>query len=422
MTNEIKKVKLGELCEITSSKRIYMRDYVKEGIPFYRSKEIIEKFKHKTVTSPLYISEEKFSEIEQKFGSPEPEDILLTSVGTIGVPYFIKRGEKFYFKDGNLTWFRNFKETTTSKYIYYWLQSPEGKKEINQQIIGSTQKALTISSIKEMQVSLPSLNIQGLVVKILDNINSKLEINNKMNKTLEETAMLLYKHWFVDFGSFQDEEFVDSEIGLIPEGWEIKSLKELYNFSSGGTPSRKKEEYYKEGSFNWVKTKELKDSFIFKTEEKITEEAIENSSAKLLPKGTVLLAMYGATVSQLGILGSDSTTNQACCALDSKGELTNSLAYLYLKYNRTWIKSLANGGAQQNINQQMVKGLKVAVPINKNSLSDLLKRIENIFALIEANQREIDKLAETRDYLLPKLLSGEIDLSDAEQRVEEATK
>ena len=102
------KVKLGDCCEITSSKRIFYSEYAAFGIPFYRSKEIIERSQGKSISEPLYITNQRYDEIKCKFGTPVAGDMLLTSVGTIGIPYIVKATDKFYFKDGNLTWFRRF--------------------------------------------------------------------------------------------------------------------------------------------------------------------------------------------------------------------------------------------------------------------------------------------------------------------------
>lgn len=117
------KVKLGNVCEITSSKRIFYSEYVDDGVPFYRSKEIIESDEGKVIENPLYISVDKYNEIKEKFGVPQIGDMLLTSVGTIGIPYIIKKKDCFYFKDGNLTWFRDFREGLNSKYLYYWINN-----------------------------------------------------------------------------------------------------------------------------------------------------------------------------------------------------------------------------------------------------------------------------------------------------------
>lgn len=138
-----------DIVEIRSSKRIYYKDYVENGVPFYRSKEVILRSKGLSVDNPLYISQEKFDELKNKYGVPKTNDILLTSVGTIGIPYLVKESDEFYFKDGNLTWFSNFSKDIESRYLLYWFQSEIGKKAIDNIVIGSTQKALTMVQLKK---------------------------------------------------------------------------------------------------------------------------------------------------------------------------------------------------------------------------------------------------------------------------------
>ncbi|MBR9847383.1 MAG: restriction endonuclease subunit S, partial [Algicola sp.] len=138
---------------------------------------------------------------------------------------------------------------------------------------GATRNALTKSMIENFELKLPPLPEQKAIAKILSAIDDKIENNLAINKTLEDMAMALYKHWFVDFGPFQEGNFVESELGLIPEGWEVSNIGTLYKTSSGGTPSRKKMEYYDKGTIPWIKSKELNNSFIIDTEEKITEIA-----------------------------------------------------------------------------------------------------------------------------------------------------
>ncbi|NOU84242.1 hypothetical protein GC102_00355 [Paenibacillus sp. LMG 31460] len=174
---------LDELCEITSSKRIFMSDYENHGVPFFRSKEIIEKFKGNLISTELFISENKFNEIKEKHGSPKQGDILLTSVGTLGVPYLVKE-ERFYFKDGNLTWFRNFNKPFFSKFIYYWLLFGDGKKQIDSITIGSTQKAITIQGLKKMKIIIPSNYILENYEKLISSIRLKYEVNIALNARL----------------------------------------------------------------------------------------------------------------------------------------------------------------------------------------------------------------------------------------------
>jgi len=144
---EWKEKQLGELSDIGSSKRIFYNEYVPVGIPFYRSKEVIEKHNGKTISTELQISIEKYSDIKEKFGVPVEGDMLLTSVGTLGIPYIVQKDETFYFKDGNLTWFRNFNNFLLNHFLYYWIVSPVGKGELDMVSIGSTQPALTIRGL-----------------------------------------------------------------------------------------------------------------------------------------------------------------------------------------------------------------------------------------------------------------------------------
>lgn len=158
---------------------------------------------------------------------------------------------------------------------------------------------------------------------------------------------------------------MEAEIcALAPSDWQIRSVEDVCKrVTSGGTPSRTRPEFYFDGSWPWVKTQELQDTWIDRTEEKITDEAVANSSAKVLPPNTILLAMYGATVGQLGILRSPMTCNQACCAIIVDSDKAD-FRYLYhhLRYSRTQLKSLATGAAQQNLSGALIKSLLYPFP------------------------------------------------------------
>lgn len=160
-------VRIGDHCEITSSKRIFLSDYVDAGIPFWRSKEVIEQENGQSISDPLFITHDKYEEIKNRFGVPKPGDMLLTSVGTIGIPFIVKSTSSFYFKDGNLTWFRNFAVTLSSRYLYYWIKSNTGHQTLNNLTIGSSQKALTIENLKNAKIPLPDLPTQRRIASIL---------------------------------------------------------------------------------------------------------------------------------------------------------------------------------------------------------------------------------------------------------------
>jgi len=179
-------VRLGEIAEITSSKRIYFDEYTEEGIPFYRSKEIIEKAQGLNIEKTLFIPENKYRFIEKHFGTPKTGDILITAVGTLGVIYVIKPSDgKFYFKDGNLLWLKNLTGSLIDigLLVYLFQQVFEKQKEIL--TIGTSQNALTIEKMKEMQIPLPSLPEQNRIAEILSQIDETIEKEQKYKEKLE---------------------------------------------------------------------------------------------------------------------------------------------------------------------------------------------------------------------------------------------
>jgi type I restriction enzyme S subunit len=179
-------VKIDDMSEITSSKRIYADDYVKDGVPFYRSKEIIQKYNNIEISEPLYISYEKFNEINRKFGAPQKNDILITSVGTLGVCYLVKENDYFYFKDGNLIWLKKYNDTT-QKYLYYWLQSEQGKSSLLETTIGTSQPAFTIVNLKKVNILKPNENILTKFINIIEPINRQNDKLLESVRNLKQT-------------------------------------------------------------------------------------------------------------------------------------------------------------------------------------------------------------------------------------------
>lgn len=191
---KFEQIQLGEICNISSSKRIFAKEYEKKGIPFYRGKEIIEKYNGKAVSNELYISRERYEEIKERYGTPQKGDILLTSVGTLGIPWLVDEDE-FYFKDGNLTWL-SVKKDIESTYLYWWLISPEAKNQINAKSIGSTQKALTIDTLNKFVISLPSLEVQKKICNVLQSLQDKICVNTAINKNLSVLIQTIYQKRF----------------------------------------------------------------------------------------------------------------------------------------------------------------------------------------------------------------------------------
>ncbi len=225
---------LGSVLEVTSSKRIYLSEYKDNGIPFFRSKEIIEAYKGKPISLELYISKDRYNEIKEKFGVPQEGDILLTSVGSIGTPFRVTNDKPFYFKDGNLTWFKNY-DGIDSLYLYYWITSSKGQSQIEASSIGSSQSALTIESIKKLEIDLPSIEDQVKIAQILNAYDRKIENNNFIINRLEKIAETVFKEWFFNFRfpEYIKTKFIESTRGNIPVGWSFKKISDVADLNKG---------------------------------------------------------------------------------------------------------------------------------------------------------------------------------------------
>ena len=181
--SDSQKSKIKDICEVTSSKRIMVSDYVDKGIPFYRSTEIIKKSKNIPVADPLYISVEKFNFFKNRFGAPEAGDLLITAVGTIGDVYLVQN-EIFYFKDGNSVWLRKIKEMVIPEYLKMILSSNFYREKLNNIAGGSSQKALTIEKLENVEIPVPSQSEQTRLVEILSTVDKKISINKKIKEKL----------------------------------------------------------------------------------------------------------------------------------------------------------------------------------------------------------------------------------------------
>ena len=301
-----------------------------------------------------------------------------------------------YIASTKLMVLRPNKNKVLSKYLYLILKSDEIIEDLQHlaETRSGTFPQITFNSeLANIEILLPPLETQEKIARILSSLDDKIELNNKINQNLEQQADLLFNDLFLE-----DKDCI--------------KLSEVISTTSGGTPSRKNLNFYTNGSFCWIKSKELNGTFITETEEKINQLAIEKSSAKLLPPYSVLLAMYGATVGEYAIISKQMTCNQAICAIIPNEKCPYTYIYEYIKLSKEKIKTLAIGSAQQNISQVLIKDLLVHKNINK--IKEYHFKTRYLFELIKNNQIENEKLTQLRDTLLPKLMSGEIDVSKVE--------
>ena len=322
---------LGKIADITSSKRIFASDYVSQGVPFYRSREIIEKQEGNDISTKLYISKEKYESIKNKFGVPKQNDILITSVGTLGIPYVVKASEVFYFKDGNLIWIRNLdQEQVIPKFIYYLILNPETQQRLKGISIGSSQGAFTISAIKDFKIGLPPLSTQKLIADVLSTYDDLIENNTRRIQILEQIAQATYTEWFVNFRfpGHEKVKMIDSgtDFGKIPEGWEIKKIKDFGSVITGKTPSKSDPSNF--GSdIPFIKTPDLHGKiFCIETSESLSVKGANTQKNKTLPPKTLVVSCIG-TLGVVGITSSEAQTNQQINAVILADQ--KYLEYLY---------------------------------------------------------------------------------------------
>lgn len=405
---EWKEVTLGDLCEISSSKRIFAKEYQSDGVPFYRGKEIIAKQKGNAISNELFISRNRYEEIKARYGVPQQRELLLTSVGTLGVPYVIKE-EEFYFKDGNLTWFRHFNGLDV-EYLYYWFLSPYGKNEINTKAIGSTQKALTIDSLSKFDIKIPAnLDDQRRIASILSSLDRKIELNNKINADLEEMAQAIFKNWFVDFEPFKDGKFVDSELGMIPEGWKVGRLTDVIKLMPGGTPKTSEPLYWDNGTIPFFSPKDVNGVYCFATEKHITETGLNKCSSNLYPKDTIFITCRG-TVGKVCLAACDMAMNQSNYAIKAIDGYSQYYVFFLVKSVVERLIKKSNGAVFSAITSKDFDE-EILIPSQK-AVEDFTNMIDGFFRRIFTIGTENSRLSALRDTLLPRLMSGELEVPE----------
>ena len=401
------KVKVGDCCEVTSSKRIFFSEYVDSGVPFYRSKEIIESSNGQAISEPLFISQEKYDEIKNHFGVPQPGDMLLTSVGTIGVPYIVREKDYFYFKDGNLTWFRNFSDELDSKYLYFWVNSSEGQSVLNNTTIGSSQKALTIASLKGLEIPCPPAPVQKRIVEILAGYDALIENNRKQIKLLEEAAQRLYKEWFVDlrFPGHETTPIVDG----VPEGWKSRAVSDFGEIITGKTPSTANSSYYG-GNIPFVKIPDMHNRvYPITTEVCLSKEGAETQKNKYIPRNSIMVSCI-ATVGLVNITVAECQTNQQINSVVLYDEKNLYFLYFTLKQMKAHLDGVgSNGATMTNVNKAKFGKIEVLCPTEKLR-KDFYNWCEPVFQKIENLSKNIIMLQQARDRLLPKLMNKEIEV------------
>jgi type I restriction enzyme S subunit len=301
----------------------------------------------------------------------------------------------------------------SKKYIYYLMKSDSFLRYIVNTAQGSANQAsIKLTDIFDFKFDIPSLQEQQSIASILSAIDDKIENNLAINKTLEEMAMALYKHWFVDFGPFQDGEFVESELGMIPKGWEVKRVKDFGEIVCGKTPSKKDENNYSTNGFPFIKIPDMHNNvWVLKTSEGISEKGNKTQLKKLLPTGSINVSCI-ATVGLVSINCLPSHTNQQINSIIPNNLNTRNYLYLtMLELKETFLNEASGGSATLNMNTSTFSNIKLLKP-KEDVLNEFHFLVNNYFEHIKENQLENLTLTQLRDTLLPQLISGAVRLKE----------
>lgn len=388
--------------------------FVRCGVPIIRGNNLRSfKFLDRDF---VFVTKEKA--ITLKSSWVKSGDIVITHRGTLGQVGLVPEKSKFpvYIVSQSGMKLTCDSNKIDNKFLYYYLNSEIGQHFLlmNKSQVGVPAIARASTSLKNVPVPVPPLNEQKQISWILTSIDRKIEINSKINHNLEEVAQTIFKHWFVDF-EFPDEngkpykssggEMVGSEIGVIPKGWKVKSVSDVAEILSGGTPSTKIDKYWN-GDIPFFTPKDVeKESFTLRTEKRITRNGLDKCNSKLYQKGTIFITARG-TVGKLSLAGQEMAMNQSCYAIQHN---QNYQYYMFLVLKRLLKKiiSSSNGAVFNAINVKdfnTFKFINAPEPITNMFEHTITCCFELILSLIKQNE----DLIKVRDTLLPKLMSGEI--------------
>ena len=276
------------------------------------------------------------------------------------------------------------------RYLMMWFSRKEFDREASFYAVGGVRGSLTWEDFCNMRLPIPTLARQREIVSEYETLTRRIRFNEQMVAKLEETAQALYRKMFVDG--------VDKE--NLPEGWKWGTIEDFcIEMKSGGTPSRSRNDYWDIKDYPWLKSGEIHNNIIVSVEEFISQAGLDNSSAKIIPQGAVLMAMYGATAAQVAYLNCDTTTNQACCNMICHSKEDAAYLFFHLLANQEDIKKLANGGAQENLSQELIAQQPIILFDDKDKKAMFVPILDNLIV----KYRENEKLTELQSLLLARM-------------------
>ena len=424
--------KLGTLATVKGGKRLPNGNSLVEyptSHPYIRTRDING---HKiSVSDLLYVPEYVFPSIKSYIVNKR--DVIISIVGTIGLCAIVPDVlDKASLTENCAKLVKLDEEKLDRNFLYYFLVSPSGQQEIEQRIVGSTQRKLPLYNIKEIPLLVPPLPKQQAIASVFSSLDDKIELNRRMNETLEAMARAIFKDWFVDFGPTRAKAegqvpYLAPELwDLFPDaldeeskpvGWATIPLKQLGRVITGKTPSTKMPEFFGD-DMPFLKIPDMHDRiYALRTSTSLSEEGARSQENKTLPAGSVSVSCI-ATPGLVILNHRDTQTNQQINSIIPADRRQSHFIFWSCRRLAAAVMLGGSGGSVfHNMNKTSFENLLLVYP-GEEIARTYSKSVSQIHDLILSNEYESDTLAQTRDLLLPKLMSGEIRLTEAEKAVE----
>ena len=392
-----REVKLGEVANVKGGKRIPKEIgliNIPNGHPYIRVRDLNNKRLLELDNSYEYVDNET-QKVISKY-TVKAGDVVLSIVGTIGLVAIVGRTLDGANLTENCVKLSSF-HGVNRDFLYYYLRSDCGQQEIRCGTVGAVQAKLPIKNIQNIAINLPDYTTQERIASLLLSIDRKIELNQKINDNLEQQAVTYFQELYINNANPM---------------WQIGTISDLGTVVGGSTPSKTKPEYYTNNGIAWITPKDLsinKSKFISHGENDITELGLKNSSATVMPKGTVLFSSR-APIGYIAIASNEVTTNQGFKSVVPYLEIGTAFVYFFLKHSLPVIESAASGSTFKEISGSAMKNIPAIIP-DRSTLDQFNSFCAPIFAQQKILEDQNYSLAMLRDSLLPKLMSGAIDIA-----------
>ena len=371
-------------------------------------------------------------------------DVIFTHAGNIGQVAYVPECSRFdrYVISQRQFYIRCDRSRAIPEFVALYFTSPEGQHQLlaNTSQVGVPSIAQPVTYLRTIGVPLPPIPEQRAIARVLVTLDDKIELNWRMNQTLEAMARALFKSWFVDFDPVRakmegrdtglprhlsdlfPDRLVDSELGEIPEGWTVSAIGKEVDAVGGSTPSTREPVYWNEGQHHWATPKDLSkllSPVLLDTNRKITDAGVKRISSGLLPTATVLLSSR-APIGYLAIAEVPTAVNQGFIAMICEKRLPNLYVLFWCYKNLDHIRNIAGGSTFAEISKRVFRSIPVLVP-SEDVLGVYEDMGRSLYDRLVANTKESVVIVRLRDTLLPKLISGEIRVPNAERALESVT-